>query len=85
MNFNQKRKMNKHAHLKWLHPYYTEEDLKRFGPDRYDDMYKAKKALSDEISKTARINGFYRREVLKAGYDDVVRRFFELWKTEEEK
>lgn len=82
MTFKQKREINKHEHLRFLHPYYKDEDIKRFAPAQYESLPAALKALDKEISKTARINGFYKKEVLKAGYDHVIEEVKKLW-TEE--
>lgn len=83
MTFRQKRKQNKKEHLKYLFPHYTEEDIKRFSPEHFSDFKSALDALDQEITKTARMNGFYKSEVLEAGYSRVVEEVKKLWKEEQ--
>lgn len=79
MTFYAKRKANKKNGRNVVYIHFTPEDLQDYGPEYYKDYYDACRALERSASKTAHMQGFYKREILAGSLEIYKEELRKIW------
>lgn len=79
MTFYAKRKANRQNGRNIVYIHFTPEDLQEYSPEYYKDYYDACRALERSACKTARQQGYYKREILPGSLDLYKSQLRRIW------
>lgn len=82
MNISKKREEHRKNGIKFFYPHFTDDDIKYFSPENYRTLDDAIQSAIRLMTRTAHINGFYKRDILISGMEDVKNRITEFYTKE---